>query len=75
MMKPINLGKTFGVSMFTGILVVALSNCQQGPAERASRNINNTTGTIVDQIERTGNYAAGMAEPDGQEPSASNAYF
>ena len=75
MMKLINLGETFGVTMLTGILVLALSNCEQGPADRAGRNIDDPTDTIADQIERTGNYAKGMAEPHEQEPSASNAYF
>ena len=57
MMKLINLGETFGVTMLTGILVLALSNCEQGPADQAGRNIDDPTDTIADQIERTGNYA------------------
>lgn len=74
-MKPINLGETCGVTMFTGILVVALSNCQQGPAERANRNIGNTTDTIVDQIERTRNHAKVKTKSDAQETAAANFYF
>ena len=75
MMKLINLGETFSVTMLTGIVVLALSNCEQGPADRVGRNIDDPSDTIADQIERTGNHIKVMAEPDEQEPSASNAYF
>lgn len=55
-MKIINLGKGVGVALFVGMLLAALPACQkqEGPAERAGKEIDQAADKVGQQIEKAG---------------------
>lgn len=56
-MKPVkNFEKAIGSTLIIGALLLALSGCegQEGPAEKAGKNVDETTEKLGNQIEKTG---------------------
>ena len=50
------LGKTIGTFMAASVLIVSLIGCQkqEGPAEKAGREIDKAAGKVGQQIEKAG---------------------
>jgi hypothetical protein len=51
-----NIGRTLGAALFVGALVAALSGCQkqEGPAERAGKEMDKAVEKVGQQIEKVG---------------------
>jgi hypothetical protein len=55
-MKTIKLGKTIGAALVIGVLFATLPACQkqEGPAERAGKEIDKAADKVGQQIEKAG---------------------
>ena len=56
-MKNLNMGKTLGAALVVGALFASLSACQkqEGPAERAGKEVDQAADKVGQQIEKAGN--------------------
>ncbi|MBK7324594.1 MAG: hypothetical protein IPI89_00155 [Propionivibrio sp.] len=50
------LGKTIGAALFMSALLIALSGCQkqEGPAEKAGKEMDKTVEKVGQQVEKAG---------------------
>lgn len=55
-MNSIKLGKTVGVALILGALLTTMPACQkqEGPAERAGKQVDQATDKVGQQIEKAG---------------------
>ena len=62
----IRCGKTLGATLAAGLLLTALSSCQkqEGPAERAGKEVDNATEAVGQQIEKAGEKIQDAAQGD-----------
>jgi len=63
-MKSLKSGATLGAALVAGLLLVALSGCEKGPAEEAGKNIDTAVEKAGDQIEEAGDSMKEMVEGD-----------
>ena len=56
MTNMITLAKTLGIALVIGVLFVTLPGCQQqeGPVERAGKQVDQTVDKVGQQIEKAG---------------------
>lgn len=58
--------ETFGIAMVTGVLLVALSACEQpGPAEKAGEKLDNAVEKTGEQLEDAGDSIRDATTPGG----------
>ena len=62
----IESGKAIGATLVTGLLLVMLSACQkqEGPAERAGKQVDKATEQVGQQIEKAGESLQDAAKGD-----------
>ncbi|MGB5396409.1 MAG: hypothetical protein WBN96_04620 [Gammaproteobacteria bacterium] len=63
-MKHLKLAATSGVALVAGLLLVALSGCEKGPAEQAGKNIDTAVEKAGDQMEKAGDSMKEMVDGD-----------
>lgn len=66
MMKQLKLGKTVSAALVMSALLLVLSGCQkqEGPAERAGKEIDKTMDKAGQQIEKAGDSIQDAAKGD-----------
>lgn len=65
-MKTNTLGKTFGAALVIGVLFATLPACQkqEGPAERAGKEVDKAADSVGQQIEKAGEKIQDAATTD-----------
>lgn len=64
----IRFGRIVGTTLATGLLLAALGGCQkqEGPAERAGKEVDKATEAVGQQIEKAGEKIQDAAQTDKQ---------
>ena len=66
MMNMIKLGKTIGTALVIGVMFTTLPGCQkqEGPAERAGKEVDKAADKVGQQIEKAGDKIQDVAKGD-----------